>query len=376
MAAVLGHVGSVAGRVGSAVGRAAAFITPIAVARAAKHTAPMLAKELNHWAKRSGIDYRVVTSISKARRKLARIREENMFYTPDELRYLYQRQMQARQQAPNPYQPMQMRPPPIRRTPRQTMAGAGKEEYPPMVGPPTRHQAERAAAFPGTVYRQHEGTPVTREMYEMMQLRATRNRGRQYGGSVPQPMPGPPAAPQNINPRDASIGEEGVHIPEFDIVESGEDPNLEIDEGEYFPPAAPPPPLPPIGPPEPSPYPYLSLPAPPSMPLPKLLAGATIQPAEAEAQLVAALSAPKPKKTRAEKEAAREARYALDPSYKPSDSTIQRLSESKSSREERLQKSLIEARRNFIPPEQLEGSNNFKDVLRGLGSSIPKSHFG
>lgn len=274
------------GTVRTAIVRALPYVLPTIADRIARQAAPMIVKEANHWTKRAGIDYRIVTSATKHRRKIARIREENMYYSPEELRYLHQKQQAQR----GP-------------TPQQRMAGAGKEAYPPMVGPPTFQQAERATLFPGTVYRQFNGTPVTKEMYENMQRRATRARGRQYNANPCQVDPGPPPTAQDPNPRDATIGEEGYHIVEgFDpklpkvITGSGGeatisnpvsyDPHEFVTEQYEFlgdinsnpEELAPPPPLPPIGPPEPSPSPYLSLPAPPSDPLPKLLREATIQP--------------------------------------------------------------------------------------------------
>jgi hypothetical protein len=255
----------------NAITHALPYVLPTIADRIARQAAPMIVKEANHWAKRAGIDYRIVSSATKHRRKLARIREENMYYTPEELRYIQQKQAHR---GPTPQQHM-------------NLIGAGKEMYPPMVGPPTLHQAERATKFPGTVYRQFNGTPVTKEMYENMQRRATRARGRQYNANPCQVDPGPPPAAQDPNPRDATIGEEGYHIVE------GSDPRQKpgapapydpyefvSDQYEFGLPEGvePPPPLPPIGPTEPSPSPYLSLPAPPSDPLPKLLRDATIQP--------------------------------------------------------------------------------------------------
>ena len=273
----------------TAIVRALPYVLPTIADRIARQAAPMIVKEANHWTKRAGLDYRIVTSATKHRRKLARIREENMYYSPDELRYLHQKQVLQR--GPTPQQ-------------RMTATGAGKEAYPPMVGPPTLQQAERATLFPGTVYRQFNGTPVTKEMYENMQRRATRARGRQYNANPCQVDPGPPPTAQDPNPRDATIGDDGYHIvegsdprlPKIIVSNGGEvtisnpapyDPHEFISEQYEFglpedssnpEELAPPPPLPPIGPPEPSPSPYLSLPAPPSDPLPKLLRDATIQP--------------------------------------------------------------------------------------------------
>lgn len=257
----------------AAIAHALPYVIPTIANRIAKQTAPIVVKEANHWAKRAGIDYRIVSSVTKHRRKLARLREENMYYTPEELRHLQQRQTHR-----GP-------------TPQQRMAGAGKEAYPPMVGPPTFQQAERATLFPGTVYRQFNGTPVTKEMYENMQRRATRARGRQYSANPCQVDPGPPPSAQDPNPRDATLGDDGYHIVEgsdprrkpgapapYDPYEFVSDQYEFLGDNSNPEELAPPPPLPPIGPPEPSPAPYLSLPNPPSDPLPKLLREATIQP--------------------------------------------------------------------------------------------------
>ena len=253
----------------AAISSALPYVIPTIANRLLKQAAPLAVKEINHWAKRAGVDYRVVHAISKHRRKLAKIREENMYYSPEELHYLQQKKRNDRSH----YQ-----------TARQMMStvGAGKEANPPVIGPPTIQQATRATAFPGTVYRQFQGQPVTKEMYEILRTRATRARGRQYASSNAQPMPGPPPSLAPTG-REPTIGadEEGYEIVED--ASAGEvikgpvpfNPHEYVSDQYEF---GPPPPLPPIGPVEPSPSPYLSLPAPPPDPLPKLLKEATIQP--------------------------------------------------------------------------------------------------
>lgn len=256
----------------AAISSAIPYVIPTIANRLARQAAPIAVKEINHWAKRAGLDYRIVSTISKHRRKLAKIREENMYYSPEELHYLRQKRQNDRSHF---------------QTARQMLStvGAGKESNPPVIGPPTIQQATRATAFPGTVYRQFEGQPVTKEMYEILRTRATRARGRQYPSSNAQAMPGPPPsfAPSG---REPTIGSSGVEDEGHEIVEdepAGEiirgpvevNPHEFISDQFEF---GPPPPLPPIGPVEPSPSPYLSLPAPPPDPLPKLLREATIQP--------------------------------------------------------------------------------------------------
>lgn len=304
------------GRAKTAISTALPYIGVALAQRAAKQAAPMAVKELNHWIKRAGIDYRVVTSITKARRKLARIREENMYYTPDELRYLYQKQNQARA---SPAQQMRS----ANLYQHQNMPGAGHESYPPMVGPPTFHQAERARLNPGTVYRQHNGTPVTKERYETLRRRATQARGKQYRATPVVVDEGPPPA-ITPTPRDATIGSVvaenslrdalglapisssssssslpkifpktpkpnietfpsgGVVYraplpynpdePFYEQYDFGRNEPAEASESVHIPeepiitptpPLAPPAPLPPIGPVTPSPSPYSSLPTPP-----------------------------------------------------------------------------------------------------------------
>jgi len=343
----------------SAISHALPYVLPTIANRIARHAAPMVVKEANHWAKRAGVDYRIVSSATKHRRKLARLRQENMYYTPQELHYIHRRQTQR---GTTPQQQM-------------NLAGAGKEMYPPMVGPPTLRQAERATNFPGTVYRQFQGVPVTKEMYENMQRRATRQRGRQYNANPCQVDPGPPPSFQDPNPRDSTVGEEGYHIVE------GSDPRqnpVPYDPHEYvsdqyefgLPDDAPPAPLPPIGPVEPSPSPYLSLPTPPSMPLPKSLADATIQP-----QRWGSKANPFATKKSIFK------KYGKKYKYNPvmpgqSQRTLKRLEETKTERIARLGASLEKARKNFVSPENLGPKQTLQEVIKErVGSTIPKTWF-
>ena len=361
----------------AAIAHALPYVIPTIANRIAKQTAPIVVKEANHWAKRAGIDYRIVSSVTKHRRKLARLREENMYYTPEELRHLQQRQTQR-----GP-------------TPQQRMAGAGKEAYPPMVGPPTFQQAERATLFPGTVYRQFNGTPVTKEMYENMQRRATRARGRQYSANPCQVDPGPPPSAQDPNPRDATLGDDGYHIVEgsdprrkpgapapYDPYEFVSDQYEFLGDNSNPEELAPPPPLPPIGPPEPSPAPYLSLPNPPPLPLPKLLRNATIQPKKLWNTKGTHFPGGTKKifkkygKKYKHGNIITEKEFINDPTYKPSKNTLKRLTETKEERSARLVASLEKARRGFVPPEALGPKQTLKEVIKErLGSTIPKEYF-
>lgn len=155
------------------------YILPTIGSRLAKAAAPMAVHELNHWAKKAGIDYRIVSTITKHRRELQKIREENMYYTPDELRMIYERQQRARQAATAQFTPRQYMP--------QTPV------YPPPVPAPSVHTPGAPHIVPGTMYRQFQDSPpMTKEMREMMELRATRAKGRQYNINTSQTMPGPP----------------------------------------------------------------------------------------------------------------------------------------------------------------------------------------
>lgn len=352
----------------SAISHALPYVIPTIADRIARQAAPMVVKEANHWAKRAGIDYRIVSSATKHRRKLAKIRQENMYYTPEQLQYIYRKQGQR---GPTPQQQM-------------NLAGAGKEMYPPMVGPPTLHQAERATKFPGTVYRQFQGVPVTKEMYENMQRRATRARGRQYNANPCQVDPGPPPTSQDPNPRDSTVGEEGYHIVE------GSDPRQKLvpyDPHEYvseqyefgLPDDDPPAPLPPIGPVEPSPSPYLSLPAPPSMPLPKALADATIQPQRwgiRNTHMFASNPKENPFATKKNVFKSYKQKYKYENNYGPSKKTLRRLAETKEQRSARLVASLEKRRKEFVPPEKLGPNQSLKEVIKEyVGSSIPKNWF-
>ena len=62
----------------AAIAHALPYVIPTIANRIAKQTAPIVVKEANHWAKRAGIDYRIVSSVTKHRRKLARLREERV----------------------------------------------------------------------------------------------------------------------------------------------------------------------------------------------------------------------------------------------------------------------------------------------------------
>lgn len=87
-------------------------------------------------------------------------------------------------------------------------------------------------------------------------------------------------------------------------------------------------------------------------------------------------SPPKKKLTAAEKEARKEAKLAKDPTYKASELTLQRKSETKEERMVRLAASLAKARAQFVSPSSMSGPTNLKDVIKThLGASIPKNIF-
>lgn len=181
----------------STIRSALPYIIPTILDRALTHGAPILAKEINRFAESKGIGYRILTSATENRRKWAKRRWEESYYTPEELGELIRHRFakkQARaggghfQQRPNA--PPQFVPHP------DLEAQAG---YNVRVGP---NQFMTDPSLRGKqIYGVFRNRPITNpEEWEGILRRATQRRGQQYhhnNGPVPGPPPSTVPAPMD-----------------------------------------------------------------------------------------------------------------------------------------------------------------------------------
>lgn len=171
--------------IGHAVGAAVPYIGGAILRRVAKHAAPIIVKEINHIAKTRGSNYRILSSMTKLRRKMMKEREESLYYTPEEIQQMRYHQQQNRQRQAH-FQHQQYRHNEARR---QAEARARWEQT-------VKENEDRYRRQQEMVSNPRQQSPITPQQTQRMERQASQVRGAQYGGRKLIPQTGSFHPPQ------------------------------------------------------------------------------------------------------------------------------------------------------------------------------------